>query len=57
VVATGQADLVGVARGMLYDARWPWHAAPGLGARIEISPQFWRSQPSRLKTLFTNSLN
>ena len=25
VVASGQADLVGVARGMLYDARWPWH--------------------------------
>ncbi len=57
VVASGQADLVGVARGMLYDARWPWHAAAELGAQIDASPQFWRSQPSRLKTLFTNNIS
>lgn len=57
VVATGQADLVGIARGMLYDARWPWHAAAELGTQIDASPQFWRSQPSRLKTLFTNNLS
>ncbi len=56
VVASGQADLVGIARGMLYDARWPWHAAAELGTTIDASPQFWRSQPSRLKTLFTNNL-
>ncbi|MGC4074051.1 MAG: hypothetical protein QM760_16375 [Nibricoccus sp.] len=24
---SGKADLVALARGMLYDARWPWHAA------------------------------
>jgi 2,4-dienoyl-CoA reductase-like NADH-dependent reductase (Old Yellow Enzyme family) len=33
IVATGQADLVGVARAMLYEPRWPWHAAARLGAR------------------------
>jgi NADPH2 dehydrogenase len=26
-VATGKADLVAIARGMLYDPREPWHAA------------------------------
>lgn len=57
VVASGQADLVGVARGMLYDARWPWHAAAELGTSIDASPQFWRSQPSRLKTLFTKNMS
>ena len=56
VITSGRADLVGVARGMLYDARWPWHAAAELGATVETSPQYWRSQPSRLKTLFTNNI-
>ena len=25
ILATGQADMVALARGMLYDPRWPWH--------------------------------
>ena len=33
IVASGKADLVAMARGMLYDPRWPWHAAAELGAR------------------------
>ena len=32
IVAGGQADLVALARGMLFDPRWPWHAAAQLGA-------------------------
>ena len=32
IVASGQADLVALARGMLFDPRWPWHAAAQLGA-------------------------
>ena len=27
IVASGKADLVALARGMLYDPRWAWHAA------------------------------
>ncbi|MEO8331711.1 MAG: NADH:flavin oxidoreductase/NADH oxidase, partial [Gallionella sp.] len=27
IIAEGQADMVALARGMLYDPRWPWHAA------------------------------
>ena len=31
ILASGKADLVALARGMLYDPRWPWHAAAQLG--------------------------
>ncbi|MBV9842029.1 MAG: NADH:flavin oxidoreductase/NADH oxidase [Sphingomonadaceae bacterium] len=52
IVATGDADLVGLARGILYDPRWPWHAAAALGGRVKAPPQYLRSQPHRLKNLF-----
>jgi 2,4-dienoyl-CoA reductase-like NADH-dependent reductase (Old Yellow Enzyme family) len=26
IMASGKADLVALARAMLYDPRWPWHA-------------------------------
>jgi NADPH2 dehydrogenase len=45
IVATGKADLVALARGMLYDPRWPWHAAAELGATVQAPPQYWRSAP------------
>jgi 2,4-dienoyl-CoA reductase-like NADH-dependent reductase (Old Yellow Enzyme family) len=32
IVAEGLADMVGLVRGILYDPRWPWHAAAKLGA-------------------------
>ena len=31
IVASGQADMVALARGMLSDPRWAWHAAAELG--------------------------
>ncbi|MEO0761186.1 MAG: NADH:flavin oxidoreductase/NADH oxidase, partial [Pseudomonadota bacterium] len=34
IVAEGRADAVALARAMLYDPRWPWHAAAALGATI-----------------------
>ena len=52
VVATGQADAVALARAMLYDPRWPWHAAAKLGAQVTAPPQYWRSQPREFKDLF-----
>ncbi|CAB1209870.1 NADH:flavin oxidoreductase/NADH oxidase [Acinetobacter bouvetii] len=47
-----QADAIALARAMLYDPRWPWHAAAELGAHIQVSPQYLRSQPHGLKALF-----
>lgn len=52
IVASGQADLVALARAMLFDPRWPWHAAAALGAQVQAPPQYWRSQPRELKNLF-----
>lgn len=52
IVATGQADLVALARAMLYDPRWPWHAAAALGAQVHAPPQYWRSEPRAHKHLF-----
>ncbi|QHI98919.1 oxidoreductase [Xylophilus rhododendri] len=55
IVAGGQADAVGIARAVLYDARWPWHAAAALGAQVDAPPQYWRSQPAEFKNLFKGS--
>ncbi|MBE7942423.1 MULTISPECIES: NADH:flavin oxidoreductase/NADH oxidase [Ramlibacter] len=55
IVATGQADAVALARGMLYDPRWPWHAAARLGAQVQAPHQYWRCQPRELKSLFENA--
>lgn len=52
IVANGEADLVGLARGILYDPRWPWHAAARLGAQVQATPQYWRSQPQGAGKLF-----
>ncbi len=35
IVASGKADMVALARGMLYDPRWGWHAAAELGGQVE----------------------
>jgi 2,4-dienoyl-CoA reductase-like NADH-dependent reductase (Old Yellow Enzyme family) len=53
IVATGDADMVAIARGILYDPRWPWHAAAHLGAQIKAAPQYLRSQPARYRDLFS----
>ena len=52
IVASGSADMVALARGMLYNPRWVWHAAAELGAEVKAPRQYWRSQPSNLKSLF-----
>ncbi|CAN7172049.1 NADH:flavin oxidoreductase/NADH oxidase [Massilia sp. LjRoot122] len=52
ILQQGQADLIGLARAMLYDPRWPWHAAAELGAQVAAPPQYWRSQPREHKELF-----
>jgi 2,4-dienoyl-CoA reductase-like NADH-dependent reductase (Old Yellow Enzyme family) len=52
VISQGQADMVALARGILYDPRWPWHAAAELGAQVVAPPQYLRCQPRGLKDLF-----
>ncbi|MBV9889354.1 MAG: NADH:flavin oxidoreductase/NADH oxidase [Rhizobacter sp.] len=55
IVASGQADAVSLARAMLYDPRWPWHAAAKLGAHVVAPHQYWRSQPREYKDLFESA--
>ena len=52
IVGTGDADIVALARGMLYDPRWPWHAAAHLGGSVKAPPQYLRSQPRQHRGLF-----
>jgi 2,4-dienoyl-CoA reductase-like NADH-dependent reductase (Old Yellow Enzyme family) len=52
IIAAGEADAVALARAMLYDPRWPWHAAAALGAHVWAPKQYLRSQPRELKSLF-----
>lgn len=52
IIASGEADCVALARGILYDPHWPWHAAAKLGAQVEAPRQYWRSQPRGLTQLF-----
>ena len=55
IIAKGQADAVSLARAILYDPRWPWHAAAELGAQVKAPHQYWRSQPREFKDLFENA--
>ena len=52
IVGTGDADLVALARTILYDPRWPWHAAAHLGGRVRAPDQYLRSQPAQYRRLF-----
>jgi 2,4-dienoyl-CoA reductase-like NADH-dependent reductase (Old Yellow Enzyme family) len=51
IVANGDADMVALARTILYDPRWPWHAAAHLGAHVKAPSQYLRSEPSRHRGL------
>lgn len=55
IITNGQADLVGVARMMMYDPHWPWHAAAKLGAQVSAPRQYWRSAPRGAGDLFVGA--
>lgn len=52
IVAEGRADLVALGRAMLYDPRWPWHAAAALGGTVQGPPQYWRALPRAAAHIF-----
>lgn len=55
IIVKGQADMVALARGILYNPRWPWHAAAKLGVKVDAPPQYWRSEPHEVKGLFNDN--
>jgi 2,4-dienoyl-CoA reductase-like NADH-dependent reductase (Old Yellow Enzyme family) len=52
ILQRGQADVIALARAMLYDPRWGWHAAAALGAQLTAPPQYWRAPPHGHAALF-----
>lgn len=55
ILQNGEADAIALARAMLYDPHWPWHAAAALGAQVNAPKQYWRSAPREFSSLFKNS--
>lgn len=47
ILATGQADLIALAREFLRDPYWPLHAATALGVDLPWPSQYARAMPSR----------
>ncbi|NKI96018.1 NADH:flavin oxidoreductase/NADH oxidase [Rhizobacter sp. SG703] len=45
ILVDGDADMVALARGMLWNPRWVWHAAAALGAQVAPPPQYGRAAP------------
>ena len=45
ILASGKADFISLARAMLFDPRWGWHAAVTLGGEATYPPQYERSGP------------
>jgi 2,4-dienoyl-CoA reductase-like NADH-dependent reductase (Old Yellow Enzyme family) len=52
IIASGEADMVALARAMLYDPRWAWHAAAALGASAHSPEQYWRCPPREAGRVF-----
>ncbi len=52
IIASGEADMVALARGALYDPRWAWHAAEALGAETAYAPKLRVCHPSLRPQLF-----
>lgn len=46
IVASGDADMIALARAALADPRWPWRAAHALGVELSWPPQYRRASPS-----------
>jgi 2,4-dienoyl-CoA reductase-like NADH-dependent reductase (Old Yellow Enzyme family) len=52
VVASGKADFVALARGLLYETHWAWRAAEELGAEAPYPRQYIRAQPKNWPNAF-----
>jgi NADPH2 dehydrogenase len=55
IVAGGRADMVALARGMLYEPHWAWRAAAELGAQVRAPKQYWRAPPRGADAIFRDA--
>ena len=52
IIASGDADMVALARAMLRDPRWPWRAAAALGGTVTGVPQYGRALTKDMAHIF-----
>ncbi|OFZ91766.1 MAG: oxidoreductase [Betaproteobacteria bacterium RBG_16_64_18] len=57
IIAGGDADMVALARAMLWNPHWAWHAAAELGGTIQAPRQYWRSPPRGKQATLRGSTN
>jgi 2,4-dienoyl-CoA reductase-like NADH-dependent reductase (Old Yellow Enzyme family) len=55
LIATGRADMVALARAMLYEPHWAWRAAAELGAQVRAPKQYWRAAPRGAEAIFRDA--
>ncbi|MDE2166957.1 MAG: NADH:flavin oxidoreductase/NADH oxidase [Alphaproteobacteria bacterium] len=52
IIASGQADMVVLARGAMWDPRFAWHAAEELGTEVVYPPKMMACHPSLRPQVF-----
>jgi 2,4-dienoyl-CoA reductase-like NADH-dependent reductase (Old Yellow Enzyme family) len=52
LVASGKTDMVALARGAMYDPRWPIHAAMELGVEPPFPPRLMPAHPKMRPMIF-----
>ena len=52
ILVRGDADMVAIARSVLYKPHWGWEAAAALGGEVTASHQYWRSIPRDVQAIF-----
>jgi NADPH2 dehydrogenase len=55
LIAAGRADMVALARAMLYEPHWAWRAAAELGAQVRAPKQYWRAAPHGAGAIFAGA--
>jgi len=55
IIAAGRADMVALARGLLYEPHWAWRAAAELGAQVQAPKQYWRAPPRGAEAIFRDA--
>lgn len=52
ILQAGDADLIALARAVLYQPHWPWQAAAALGGELAANPRYWRCPPRAAQAVF-----
>jgi len=52
IVSSGQADMIAIGRGAMWDPRWAWHAAIELGTEANYPPRATPCLPNLRPQIF-----